>query len=88
MGTDNEYDLEPVVYCRHCLWIGPTVEVSWFNGKLDACPCCGGTDFDRTFIEQWEDKFQKKYKQGRYLNIKYGNKKGVELWKTIMEMPR
>ena len=72
--TDIDYNDEPVHYCKYCLSLdNPEV-----TGDIEYCKYCGSTDFEESSIEEWEQKFETKYKQGKFLKI---NKK----WKTIMQ---
>lgn len=69
------YNDEPVYYCKYCL--------SLSNPKLlddgtEYCEFCGSTEFESDTIDIWENKFEEKYKQGKFLKI---DKK----WKTIMQ---
>ena len=73
-AKDIDYNLEPVHYCKHCLSLdNPSIV-----GDIEYCKYCGSTDFEEDTIENWEHKFEEKYKQGKFLKI---NKK----WKTIMQ---
>ena len=68
------YDDEPVYYCKHCLSLDNPAVVA----DIEYCKYCGSTEFESDTIDNWEDKFEEKYKQGKFLKI---NKK----WKTIMQ---
>ena len=73
-AKDIDYNSEPVHYCKHCLSLdNPSIV-----GDIEYCKYCGSTDFEEDTIENWEHKFEEKYKQGKFLKI---NKK----WKTIMQ---
>jgi hypothetical protein len=79
METEQEkinYNEEPVHYCHDCLYLGNPKVVEEFN--IEYCPYCGSTDFYDSSIEEWERKFELKYKQGKFLNIN-------KTWKTITE---
>lgn len=78
MNEDNEYNKLPVIYCRHCLYLGNPKTRKIFDETITYCPHCFGTDFDKSTIEIWEKKFEDKYKQGKFLKL---NKS----WKKIME---
>lgn len=73
-----EYNEIPVTYCKHCLYLGNTLEMNVLDQVIEYCPHCGGTDFDESSIEDWEKLFESKYKQGNFLKIK-------KSWKKIME---
>lgn len=70
----NNYDDEPVHYCKHCL----SLDNPKLLDNIEYCKYCGSTDFEDDSIEVWETLFENKYKQGKFLKI---NKK----WKTIMQ---
>lgn len=78
MNSDSEYNKLPVTYCKHCLYLGNPKTRFVLNKYVDYCPYCYGTDFIRSGIEVWEQKFEEKYKQGNFLKIK-------KSWKKIME---
>lgn len=69
-----DYDDEPVYYCKYCL----SLDNPELVGDIEYCKYCGSTEFEKDSIENWENKFEEKYKQGKFLKI---NKK----WKTIMQ---
>lgn len=73
-----DYNAIPVHYCKHCLYLGNPSETTLLNTKVEFCPYCGSTDFEDSHIEEWEKKFEEKYKQGKFLNIK-------KSWRKIME---
>lgn len=55
----NEYNAEPVLYCKHCLSLKirniPNMEDS------DYCDKCGSTDIEECSIEEWETLYKDKY---------------------------
>lgn len=55
----NDYNAEPVLYCKHCLSLKirniPKVENS------DYCDKCGSTDIGECSIEEWENMYYSKY---------------------------
>ena len=62
LSTDNQpndYNSEPVFYCKHCLSLTimhiPIVEDSEY------CDKCGATDIETCSIEEWESLYEKKY---------------------------
>jgi hypothetical protein len=77
-----DYNEEPVHYCKECLYLGnPKYTETELEGhQLEYCPYCGSTEFEDSHIIEWENKFEEKYKKGKYLKIR--NK----TWKKIMEM--
>lgn len=68
------FDDEPVHYCKYCLSLDNPETID----DTEYCKYCGSTEFEDSLIEEWENKFEAKYKQGKFLKI---NKK----WKTIMQ---
>jgi hypothetical protein len=74
----NEYDKLPVIYCKHCLYLGNTKTKFLFNKYVEYCPHCYGTEFVKSSIGKWEQLFEEKYKQGKFLKLK-------KSWKEIME---
>ena len=71
-----DYNEEPVHYCHDCLYLGNPKVVEEFG--IEYCPYCGSTDFYDSSIFEWERKFELKYKQGKFLNLK-------KTWKKITE---
>lgn len=61
---NEDYNEEPVVYCRHCL----SLKVMALNDNMDYCDICGCTDIDSTDIVSWEKMYEEKY--GKPFNIK------------------
>lgn len=55
----NEYNAEPVLYCKHCLSLKimniPKMEDS------DYCDECGSTDIGECSIEEWKTLYKNKY---------------------------
>lgn len=55
----NEYDDEPVLYCKHCLSLNirniPKLEDS------DYCDKCGSTSIGECSIEEWENLYKSRY---------------------------
>lgn len=60
----NEYDDEPVVYCKRCLSLAIRSEED-----TDYCDKCGSTEIDEANIFDWEKMYGCKY-GGNYLNNK------------------
>lgn len=60
MPSKQEYNSEPVYYCKHCL----SLKIMAFDDN-DYCDICGSTDIDTTDIESWEKMYENKY------NLKY-----------------
>lgn len=80
MNADSEYNKLPVCYCKHCLYLGNPKIKRMFDTDIEYCPYCGSTESEKSSIDKWELKFEKKYKQGKFLKL---NKS----WKKIMEEP-
>ena len=75
----SKYDEEPVIYCEECLSL-ENPEIQEIDGiKIEVCKYCGCSRFSKTDIFDWENKFEEKYKQGKFLNIQ---KKWKEIIKT------
>lgn len=73
-----DYNEESVHYCSQCLYLGnPRIEYMQ-DTKIEYCPYCGSTKFNDDDIYEWENKFEKKYKQGKFIKIK-------KSWREIME---
>lgn len=56
MATKEEYDEEPIYYCRECLSIK-------INGELegcDYCEDCGSTNIESCNIFEWEAMYKKR----------------------------
>lgn len=66
--SPNEYNKEPVYYCKHCL----SLKVMSVAGLSDAeyCDECGSTNIESTSIEEWETLYKEKHGM-RYLDNKY-----------------
>lgn len=54
----NQYNDEPVLYCKHCL----SLKIRDAGLKdLTYCDDCGSTDIESDNIFKWEEKYQNKY---------------------------
>lgn len=58
----NEYNNEPVVYCKRCLSLAIRTE-----GGTEYCDKCGSTEVESANIFDWEKMYGIKY-GGNYLN--------------------
>lgn len=56
--TSNEYNSEPVRYCAKCYSLKVKYEEA-LDG--DYCADCGSTDILESPIEEWEEKYSKRY---------------------------
>lgn len=54
--TTEDYNNEPVYYCRHCLSLKIKVV-----GGYDFCDECGSTSIATTHIENWEKLYEERY---------------------------
>lgn len=61
----EEYDLEPVYYCKNCL----SLSIRTLNDVIDYCDSCGSTEIAQTDIHTWEDMYNRKYGKS-FLNSK------------------
>lgn len=58
-NSKQEYNEEPVFYCRNCLSLKiKTVQV---DSNLDYCDECGSTDIAQTNIEEWRNTYKTRY---------------------------
>lgn len=53
----NDYNKEPVVYCKHCL----SLNIRILGEDSDFCDTCGNTDTETTDITTWENMYEQKY---------------------------
>ena len=68
--TKEDYNNIPVHYCKGCLFIGNTETVNVNDEEIEYCPQCGSTEFSDCHIDEWERRFEFKYKQGKLNNGK------------------
>jgi len=57
--TKEEYNTEPVFYCRRCLSL-KVRDVKHLDNS-EYCDECGSTDVEQTSIENWDAMYVKKY---------------------------
>lgn len=57
--NSEEYNKEPVFYCRNCLSL--RVKVVPIDSSLDYCDECGSTNIDRANIKEWENFYKERY---------------------------
>ena len=67
MTQKEDYNNEPVYYCRRCLSLKIRDVESIENSEY--CDDCGSTDIGRTSIEDWDKMYVEKY--GHHLTDKY-----------------
>lgn len=55
----NDYNSEPVFYCKNCL----SLKVRDITNVEDSdyCDECGSTDIGKSSIEEWEKLYENKY---------------------------
>lgn len=58
-SINNDYNLEPVVYCKNCL----SLRIMILDENTDYCDKCGCTDLESTDILTWEKMYEKKYEK-------------------------
>lgn len=77
MGNKEEYNEEPVYFCRHCLSL-KIKSVPSFN-HTEYCEDCGSTSIDSANIFKWEELYKCKYGK-KYINYdKAGECKKADL---------
>lgn len=59
MDNLEEYNNEPVYYCKGCLSLKIKTVMEGLN--LDYCDECGCTDIDKTHINNWKDLYKNRY---------------------------
>jgi len=59
MDTKNEYNKEPVFYCKNCL----SLKIRNVERVEDSeyCDDCGSTDIGTTSIEEWDAMYVSRY---------------------------
>lgn len=57
--TKEEFNAEPVFYCRRCLSL-KVRDVKHLDNS-EYCDECGSTDIEQTSIENWDAMYVKKY---------------------------
>ena len=59
MGEENNYNDEPVFYCKSCLSLKirsiPSMK------ELEYCDECSSTDIGQCSIQQWEQMYKERY---------------------------
>ena len=59
MEKSEEYNNEPVYYCKGCLSLKIKTVMEGLN--LDYCDECGCTDIDKTHINNWKNLYKNRY---------------------------
>lgn len=57
--SKNEYDDEPVYYCKRCLSLN--IKQMPLLPDQDYCEECGATLIGQTDIETWKEKYRERY---------------------------
>lgn len=59
-NTDKEqYNDEPVFYCKNCLSL--KIKTVVVNSDLDFCDDCGSTDVESAHIDDWKKLYRERY---------------------------
>lgn len=80
MLKKEEYDLEPVAYCKHCYSLKIKYEDA-IDG--DCCMNCGSTDIGTTDINTWETLYRNRY--GHPYTVKSDNPKDSIYFKMSLD---
>lgn len=80
----DEYNDLPMTICKHCYWPGEPEKAELGDIVVSFCPCCGSTDFVEVHVDEFNNQFEKTYKQGPYLKCQHGSLRGINLYKHIM----
>lgn len=55
----EEYDEEPVYYCKRCLSLN--IRQILYVANMDYCEDCGAVDIGTASIEEWDNLYKEKY---------------------------
>lgn len=55
----DEYDKEPVFYCKRCL----SLNIKGYDDELLYCDECGSTDIDTALIHDWMKLYKDRYNE-------------------------
>lgn len=58
-SIQNDYNNEPVFYCKHCLSLKIMNESQLPD--LEYCGDCGSTNIEQTDISTWEEMYKQRY---------------------------
>ena len=63
--TKEEFNNEPVLYCKNCL------SLRIMSDELigDYCPDCGSTDIEECHIEEWLELKRKEEERNKYRRL-------------------
>lgn len=59
MDKKEEYNDEPVFYCKECLSL--KIKTVMHGLDLDYCDDCGATNIEKIHIEDWEKLYKERY---------------------------
>lgn len=59
LSIQNDYNNEPVFYCKHCLSLKIMNESQLPD--LEYCGDCGSTNIEQTDISTWEEMYKQRY---------------------------
>lgn len=65
MKEQNEYNDEPVYFCKHCLSLNIRHILDLKDSEF--CDDCGSTNIEHCSIEEWEKLYKDKFGH-KYLN--------------------
>jgi len=75
----DDYDLEPVRYCARCY----SLKVKYEDAiESECCAECGSTDIQESSIEQWEQRYERRY--GHKYTVKEKDPKKSFVFKLTM----
>lgn len=55
----NNYNDEPVFYCKSCLSL--RIKTVMVESNLDYCDECGSTAIEKTSIDEWRHLYKERY---------------------------
>lgn len=58
-NIQDDYNDEPVFYCKHCLSLKIMNESQLAD--LEYCADCGSTNIEQTDISTWEEMYKQRY---------------------------
>lgn len=70
----KDYDKILVECCACCLSLDNPEKMEVDGERISVCPYCGSTDTKRLTIEDWNNRFERKYNLGPYLKLPKGMK--------------
>ena len=70
----KDYDKILVECCACCLSLDNPERMEIDGDKFSVCPYCGSTETKHMTIQEWNDRFERKYNLGPYLKLPRGMK--------------